>query len=211
MSGAQAALPPDPRNPGTRLLGLQRHRLVLASSSPRREDLLRALGVPFRSQPVSVDETMRAGESPEAACVRLARTKALGAATPGDPDLLVLGADTLVVLDGSALGKPRSHREAGEMLRRLSGRSHHVLTGLAVHRTRDGSTFTGMERTEVHFGVLSEEVIDILVASGEPLDKAGAYAIQGLAGLFVERIDGDYFNVVGLPLARLRRLMQEAS
>ena len=192
-------------------MGLHHHRLVLASNSPRRAELLRALGVSFQVRPVSVDETIRGGESPEAACVRLAVAKALAAAASPEPEALVLGADTLVVLEGSALGKPRSNEEAREMLRRLSGRSHHVWTGLAVHRPSDGATFTGKERTEVHFSVLSEEMIEILVASGEPMDKAGAYGIQGLAGLFVERIEGDYFNVMGLPLARLRRLIGEAS
>jgi septum formation protein len=123
----------------------------------------------------------------------------------------VLGADTVVVIDGLALGKPAGEETARAMLERLSGREHEVMTGVAVLRETDGAAFSGMERTRVRFARLSAGDVEILVASGEPLDKAGAYAIQGLGALVVERIEGDYYNVVGLPLARLRRVMEEAA
>jgi septum formation protein len=195
---------------GRRLLGLEGRTLVLASTSPRRMEILSALGVAFQVQPVAVDETIASGEPAEAAGVRLARAKAL-AALVSEPRAWILGADTLVVEDGMVLGKPNSDAEAADMLRRLSGRVHEVWTGMAIRRVADGLVFTGAERTRVWFDELPEAVIDILVRSGECRDKAGAYGIQGLAGLFITRLEGDYYNVMGLPLARFRRLCMEAA
>jgi septum formation protein len=195
---------------GARLLGLGERRLVLASASPRRASILEALGVRFEVRLVRLQEGREAGETPAQTCLRLARAKAVAAGRKGE-DALVLGADTVVVLDGEVLGKPRDDREAEAMLQRLSGRVHIVLTALALLRARDGAMFTGVEETRVRFLPLSREDIEALVASGEPMDKAGAYGIQGSAAVVVERIEGDYYNVVGLPLARLRRVIGEAT
>ena len=196
--------------PGARLLGLAGRRLILASTSPRRMELLSSLGVVFQVLPVAVDETIAPGEKAEAACVRLAEAKVMAAATP-DREAWVLGADTLVVWDGNVLGKPRDDAEAAGMLRQLSGHAHDVWTGMALRRMGDERVFLGSERTRVWFNELTDAAIETLVRSGECRDKAGAYGIQGLAGLYVPRIDGDYYNVMGLPLARLRRMCMEAS
>jgi septum formation protein len=201
------------------LLGIEGVRLVLASASPRRAELLTGLGVEFTVLPVDVDESLRPDEAPAAAARRLAEEKALAAATltPGDDArtvgawvneaTLIVGADTLVVLDGAALGKPLDAEDASRMLRLLSGRSHEVVTGVAVMRVADRHVISGVETTTVRFRVLDAADIAELVDSGEATDKAGAYGIQGLAALAVERIEGDYFNVVGLPLGLLRRLL----
>ena len=199
-----------PAAPGARLLGLAGRRLILASASPRRMELLSFLGVVFEVAPVAVDETIAPGESGETACVRLAEAKVRAVGTSA-PDAWVLGADTVVVRDGTILGKPRDDADAAVMLRELSGHAHDVWTGMAIRRMADGGVFLGVERTRVWFDVLTDAAVEILVRSGECHDKAGAYGIQGLAGLFVSRIDGDYYNVMGLPLARLRRLCLEAS
>ncbi len=196
--------------PGARLLGLAGRRLILASTSPRRMELLSSLGVVFELAPVTVDETIAPGESAEAACVRLAEAKVMAAET-SVRDAWLLGADTIVVQDGIVLGKPRDDADAASMLRQLSGQFHEVWTGMAIRRLTDGRVFLGAECTRVWFDTLNDAAIEILVRSGECHDKAGAYGIQGLAGLFVSRIDGDYYNVMGLPLARLRRLCMEAS
>ncbi len=157
-------------------------------------------------RPVDADETPRPGEAPADCVLRLARTKAGVQAGPGE---LVLAADTLVVLDGEILGKPTGPDEARAMLTRLAGREHLVYTGVAVHSTDAGRTVSGLEITAVRIGALPAERISWYVATGEPLDKAGAYAIQGLGALFVERIDGNYSNVVGLPLPLTRRLFAQ--
>ena len=181
-------------------------RLVLASASPRRRELLAGLGLTPVLRPVDLDETPRDGE-PAADCVlRLARAKAAAAARPGE---LVLAADTLVVLDGRILGKPEGAAEARLMLGDLAGRDHLVMTGVAVRDFDAGRTAAAMETTRVTVGPLDAERITAYVSTGEPLDKAGAYAIQGLGALFVERIDGNYSNVVGLPLPLTRRLFDE--
>jgi septum formation protein len=182
--------------------------LVLASASPRRAALLRDLGVPFTLRPADVEETVGEGEPPARAAVRLAEAKARAAAGPGNA--LVLGADTLVVLEGRPLGKPRDPAHARAMLLSLSGRDHEVVTGVALLRERDGGLVSGVERSRVHFRELTEEDLRALVESGEAMDKAGAYGIQGLASLVVTRLDGDYTNVVGLPLGLLRRLIRAA-
>ena len=184
--------------------------LVLASRSPRRIALLTSCGVPFRSVPVAVEEKVNSIENADTACVRLARQKAMAAGVLA-PASWVLGADTLVVLDGRMLGKPENEAEAGDMLRRLSGRSHDVWTGLALHRARDGALFEAAERTRVWFDALSEDAVLTLARAEESLDKAGGYGIQGWAAPWITRIEGDYYNVMGLPLARLRRLFHEAA
>lgn len=179
-------------------------RLVLASASPRRADLLRSAGFQFQVVPVDVDERPLAGEDPAVMVQRLATEKA-ALVSDRVPDGAVIGADTVVVVDGVILGKPGDDRDAAGMLRRLSGRSHEVLTGVAVHA--NGRRLVAVERTVVWFLPLSDADIAWYVSSGEPLDKAGAYAVQGLASRFVTRIEGSYSNVVGLPVARVCELL----
>lgn len=179
-------------------------RILLASASPRRLDLLRALGLTPEVRPADVDESLLPGEDPHDAAERLARAKASAVAASAPVGALVLAADTIVVLDGAALGKPRDPEDAKRMLRALRGRSHDVVTGVAL--ARDGSLVSGRETTEVVFAPMTDEEVDAYVASGEPADKAGAYALQGLGGLFVERIRGTPSNVIGLPLRLVRSL-----
>jgi septum formation protein len=184
--------------------------LLLASGSPRRADLLRTLGVAFRVLDVEVDETTRMGEAPVDYVRRLARDKArAGHAVAGDASLPVLAADTTVVLDGAILGKPLDDADARAMLARLAGRTHEVLTGVAVIDAR-GLPVDTVLATRVRFRALTPAEIAAYVASGEPLDKAGAYGIQGLGGALVERIEGSYSNVVGLPLAETLALLDAA-
>jgi len=181
--------------------------LILASASPRRRELLRRAGIPHRVRPAEVDEKVRRGESPEACVARLAHAKAAAVWHPGET---VLGADTLVVAGRLPLGKPRDERDAARMLRLLAGRDHEVLTGVCVLGP-DGATRAAVVRTRVWFRRLTATEIAGYVASKEPLDKAGAYAIQGLASRFVERIDGCYFNVVGLPVSKVDELLRGPS
>ena len=184
-----------------------RDRLILASASPRRRALLQEAGIPFDAASVDVDERPVPGEMPEAYVQRLAREKALSgrARHPGSP---VLGADTSVILDGEILGKPQDAADAVRMLERLSGRAHDVLTGVAL--IWNGGDRMAIDRTQVWFKPLSPADIAQYVAIGEPRDKAGAYAIQGAAAAFVEQIQGSYSNVVGLPMAVVLQLLQEA-
>ena len=182
-------------------------RLVLASASPRRRELLGLLGVPFEVVGSAYDEELISpiGLPPRDYVTRLAAGKASEVARRVGPDALVLGADTTVVLDGDVLNKPTDAEDARRMLRRLSGRTHAVYTGLCL---LSGQTIrTDCTVTEVTFDTLSDAVIDAYVAGGEPLDKAGAYGIQGEALSFIPQIHGDYFNVVGLPLALLRTVL----
>ena len=191
-------------------------RLVLASASPRRADLLRAAGFTFDTVPAEVDERVRDGEGPGDYVRRLALEKSaavLETLTASGPapgtsrtdDLVVLGADTAVVVDGEILGKPRDDREAGAMLRRLSGRRHEVLTGISL---RSPSAERGLvETTGVYMMELRDQDIAWYLGSGEGRDKAGAYGIQGLASRFIPRIDGSYANVVGLPVANIPSLL----
>jgi septum formation protein len=179
-------------------------RLVLVSASPRRAELLAAAGFEFDVDPVDVDESRKAGEPPPAYVERVARLKA-AAGAPRHPGRSVLAADTVVVLGDIVLGKPRDEADARDMLRQLSGRSHEVLTAIAL--ASNGGVRTHLERTTVWFRTLSESEIDWYAGSGEPMDKAGAYAIQGLAARFIPRIDGSYSNVVGLPLAAVADLV----
>ena len=171
--------------------------LILASASPRRSEILTAVGWPFETHPAGVDETRLAGEGPEDFVTRLAREKAEAVARTRLFGL-VLGADTTVLVGGEILEKPRDAEEARRMLRRLSGRWHEVLTGVALVRAETGHVSAGLERTRVRIAETSDEEIDWHVSTGDVLDKAGAYAIQGRAALFIEAIEGDYWNVVGL-------------
>jgi nucleoside triphosphate pyrophosphatase len=181
----------------------QRPRVVLASASPRRRDLLTLVGIPHEVRPADVDESLREGESPAAYVERLAREKA---STLGDPDAVAIGSDTTVVVDGEVLAKPESADDAARMLRRLSGRTHVVLTGVAV--AWRGRVESGVEEVRVTFRALSDDDIAAYVATGEPMDKAGAYGIQGYGATIVTRVDGDYFAVMGLALNRLVRLFE---
>jgi septum formation protein len=180
-------------------------RLVLASTSPRRRELLDAAGLAYDAHAVDVDERREANESPKAYAERLARLKAATGARQF-PDRPVLGADTIVVVDDDVLGKPRDASDAARMLARLSGRSHEVLTGVALAHA--GQVDSVVERTRVWFTRLSAADIRAYVASGEPLDKAGAYAIQGLASRFIPRIEGSYSNVVGLPVSTVAEMLK---
>ena len=182
--------------------------LVLASASPRRADLLREAGILFRVAPAHIDEAVRVGESPEAYVERLAREKAETVHT-ASPGAFVLGADTTVVVDDTILGKPVDKAEAARMLELLAGRSHRVLTGVALLGPAD-FTRAAVVSTNVTFSRLSDADIAWYVGTGEPLDKAGAYAIQGGAARFVERIDGSFSNVVGLPMEVVGRWCREA-
>jgi septum formation protein len=175
-------------------------KLVLASSSPRRQELLQRAGFEFEVRPGGAEEVRRSGESAEDFARRVAREKSLGAAASSPLDSLVLGADTVVVIDGLILGKPSDADDAARMLRMLSGTSHRVVTGVCLVRAPDRIEAVAHETTMVRFRELGEGEIRDYVGSGEPLDKAGAYGIQGLASKFVTRIEGCYFNVVGLPI-----------
>ncbi|MCR5347259.1 MAG: Maf family protein [Fretibacterium sp.] len=188
------------------LTGKKSFHIRLASGSPRRRALLQDLGWNFEILSPDVDETPLPGERPEALCERLARLKAeAGAKTPG-PGELVLAADTIVVIDGRILGKPSGREEACAMLRLLQGRAHEVMTGIALEK--EGQILSGVERTAVHFRPLTEAEVQVYAATGEGDDKAGAYAIQGKGALLVSAIEGDYFNVVGLPLCLLGRMLE---
>ena len=189
-------------------------RLILASTSPRRRELMGALGLLFEIQPSDFDEdAVPVGDSaPEEWVVTLAAGKALAVALQTQGDAIVIGADTTVVLDGACLGKPKDPVDACRMLRRLSNRTHTVCTGLALIKVADGTPqppVTDVVTTKVTFDELTDHVIEAYVATGEPLDKAGSYGIQGKALSFIPRINGDYFNVVGLPLNRLVALLAE--
>lgn len=180
--------------------------LVLASQSPRRAEILRNAGIPFIVRVPDVDETPHQGESPEHYVLRIAWIKAQ--AVHAGPGETVLGADTTVVLDGEMMGKPADEAEARCMLERLSGRRHEVLTGIAILR-ENGAPVRTWAATSVWFATMTAGEIDDYVASGEPMDKAGAYAIQGLASKFIEKVEGSYFNVVGLPIALVYRHLTE--
>lgn len=180
-------------------------KLVLASQSPRRRALLGQLGLEFTVKTSQLDESAFDAPTPEALVRLLSLEKARAAARREPPDTLVLGADTVVVLDGRTLGKPQSPQQARAMLTALSGRTHEVCTGLTL--CRGPEVLTQAEHTLVTFRALTPEEIDAYVASGEPMDKAGAYGIQGLGSLLVSGIQGDYSNVVGLPLCRLGRML----
>ncbi|MFH1058296.1 MAG: Maf family protein [Pseudomonadota bacterium] len=178
--------------------------LVLASASPRRQQMLSDLGLAYSLAPSQVEETIPPGEPAPAAAQRLARIKAAAAFVQW-PDRVVLAADTVVVLGGEILGKPTDRDDARRMLRALSGREHQVLTGYCL--TWPGREEVGLAESRVRFRTLMEAEVEAYLTSGEPMDKAGAYAVQGLAAAFVEEVAGSYTNVVGLPLARVVGLM----
>lgn len=179
--------------------------LVLASRSPRRAHLLDMLGLEFEIHPAELAEEALPDESPVAHAERLAREKAATVAAQR-PDALVVGSDTIVVLDGEILGKPTDEAHAIEMLLRLAGRDHAVMSGVAV--AAPGRMESGVERVEVRFRSFGRETARAYVATGEPMDKAGAYGIQGYGATLVERIDGDFFAVMGLPVVRLMALLE---
>jgi septum formation protein len=183
-------------------------RLLLASSSPRRQELLRNAGFDFEVQPSHMVEEIQRGERPEEFARRAAREKAMHVAASSPPGSFVLGADTVVVIGGEALGKPSDLEDATRMLRLLSGRTHQVHTGICLVRAPDKIEALKHETTLVTFRELDEEEIRRYVDSGEPLDKAGAYAVQGLASKFVTRISGCYSNVVGLPVALVYEILK---
>jgi len=181
-------------------------RVILASGSPRRRQLLQLVGIDHDVIPSDIDETIRVGELPEQYAERLAREKAEHVARDKH-ESLVVGADTIVVIDDQILGKPRDVEDAARMLRMLSGRSHTVMTAVAA--SINGRTVSGVELVDVTFLPLDDDRIHAYIATGEPMDKAGAYGIQGYGATIVRRIDGDYFAVMGLSLVRLVALMRE--
>ena len=180
-------------------------QLILASASPRRKELLSLFKVPFSVRVADIDETMDPAKPPFEEVGRVSRCKAL--AIPRENDDVVIAADTIVVCQGKTLGKPRSQEEAKTMLSLLSGRDHQVMTGCTVIYADRCETF--VEVTDLHFRDLEAWEIDAYVASGEPMDKAGAYGIQGGAALFCQRLVGDYYNVMGLPVCRLGQVLRE--
>jgi septum formation protein len=184
-------------------------KLILASASLRRAEILRSAGLPFLVLSSAVDETPIPGESPLELVRRLAAAKAELAAARAVGPAIVIAADTIVTLDGAMLGKPRTTEDARQMLEKLAGRTHSVITGVALVRLPDVERREFHETTHVHMGALDEEEIVRYLSSGEPFDKAGAYAIQGRAGRYIPRIEGCYYNVVGLPLARLCNALAE--
>jgi len=183
-------------------------RLILASNSPRRRELLENAGFEFDVQPSEIEEFPLPGEAPEAYARRLAQDKALSVAASSAPGSIVLGADTVVAIDGEILEKPAGAPDAARMLRTLSGHTHRVITGICLVRAPENVLACTHETTAVTFRYLSEEEIESYVASGEPFDKAGGYAIQGLASRFVTRIEGCYFNVVGLPIPMVYEIVK---
>ena len=180
-------------------------RVILASASPRRRELLGLIGIAHEVRPADIDESLLPDELPAPHAERLARSKAHTIAAH-EPGAVVIAADTIVVVDGDVLGKPRDPRHAHEMLRRLSGRTHTVLTAIAV--AKESRTESAVESVNVTFRALSDDEIDAYIATGEPMDKAGAYGIQGYGATIVERVDGDYFSVMGLGLRRLVELLE---
>lgn len=180
-------------------------QLILASASPRRKELLGLYGIPFTVRAADIDETMDPDKPPFDEVARLSREKAL--AVSREPEDVVVAADTIVVCGGTVLGKPKDEAQAIEMLGLLSGRAHQVMTGCTVLRGQKDETFT--EVTDIHFRPLSPGEIRRYVATGEPMDKAGAYGIQGGAALFCQRMEGDYYNVMGLPVCALGQVLKQ--
>jgi len=182
-------------------------KLILASASPRRAEILRTVGWPFEACPVYIDEERHPNEEAAVYVERLAQEKARAAAGVRVAGSTIIGADTVVVVDEEILGKPRDEDDARRMLRQLSGRWHQVLTGIVLINGTPSEIRVAHETTDVKFAAMSEGEIDWYVSSGEPMDKAGAYAIQGLGARFIEGIRGDYFSVVGLPVRLLYQLL----
>jgi septum formation protein len=180
----------------------QQPRVILASQSPRRRQLLSLVGIAHEVKPADIDERYLAGEDPRAHAERLAREKV---AAITDADAVVIAADTIVVVDGDVLGKPKDEQDAARMLRRLGGRTHKVMTAVAVEWR--GRVESGVEEVDVTFHPLSDVAIADYIATREPMDKAGAYAVQGLASRFITRVEGSYSNVVGLPIALVYQML----
>ena len=191
-------------------VSVQNPILVLASASPRRRELLHGAGVPFSVQPSDIEEQRAAGEDAEEYTLRAARLKANAVAGSQPPGTWVLAADTTVVLDGTVLGKPKSEADAAKMLRLLSGRRHRVLTAVVLVQTGGDEPIELLCETSVWFRPLDAATIHEYLATGEPMDKAGAYGIQGRGAMLVSSIEGSYTNVVGLPLAETIQLLAEA-
>ncbi len=185
-----------------------KRQVILASNSPRRRELLEQIGLAFTTDPADVDERILRGEDAETYAVRVALDKARAAAKKAGAGIII-AADTVVVIDGFVLGKPVDARDAERMLERLSGRMHHVITGLTVLDASTGKTRTGSATTKVWFRKIAPAEISSYVSTGEPLDKAGAYGIQEKGALLVEKIEGCYFNVVGLPLSLLAEFLRD--
>ena len=183
-----------------------KREIILASASPRRKELLEKLDLEFSVCPADIDESLLPDEDAGMYPLRTAVQKAMAVAKTAE-DALVIAADTVVAVDDDILGKPRDEAEAKAMLQRLSGREHIVITGIGVVDTASGRTLSATEQTIVYFHPLRDEEIDAYIATGECMDKAGSYGIQGKGSLLVRKIDGDYFNVMGLPLSRLYRLL----
>ena len=181
--------------------------IILASQSPRRQELMKLTGLPFTVRVADVDETMDPALPVQQEVARVSRLKARTIAASAAPDDIVIAADTIVVIDGRELGKPHTQQDAFDMLSLLSGRTHEVVTVLSVCRGERTESETVV--TRVTFRALTDEEIRAYIATGEPMDKAGAYGAQGLASLFVEGIDGDFFNVMGLPVCRLGKMLKE--
>ena len=179
--------------------------LILASGSPRRRELLDLMGLTYTVETPDVDESFSG--RPSETVMEISRRKAAAVAARHS-DSIIIAADTLVFADG-ALGKPHTPERAKEMLRNLAGNWHHVYTGITVINTRSGRILRNVDKTRVHLVPMTEQEIDAYVATGEPLDKAGAYGIQGMGGMFVDRIDGSYSNVVGLPMSMLRIMLAQ--
>jgi nucleoside triphosphate pyrophosphatase len=183
-------------------------RLILASASDRRKELLRSAGFDFEARASHVEEIRLDGESAEGYTCRIAREKARAVGSSAETGSVVLGADTEVVVNGETLGKPAGPEDAARMLRQLAGRTHQVITGVCVHLAPEGPEDSKYEITLVTFAAMNEQEIQEYVQSGEPMDKAGAYAIQGLAAKFVTRIEGSYSNVVGLPIHLVHEMLK---
>ena len=207
--GAVTAPPGGPAA-GSGILRLPREKLVLASGSPRRRELLEMIGLDFELVVPDVHEESLHENEPSRFVTEIALAKAQSVSS-GVREALVLGADTIVVLGGRILGKPRDESDAAEMLRALSGRTHEVYTGMALVDAQTGIAKTGFERSEVTMKRLTEEEITRYVATREPADKAGSYGIQGLGAVFIQHIKGCYFNVMGLPVAKFYQMLEELS
>ena len=184
-------------------------KIILASASPRRAEILRTVGWPFEVLPVDIDETRRAGENADDYVQRLAGEKGFAAAAR-NPASMIIAADTTVTIDDHILEKPMDGSDAARMLQLLNNRWHRVLTGVAIINPETSKTIVAHEETEVKFAAMSDEEIDWYVKTGEPMDKAGAYAIQGLGARFIDEVRGDFFNVVGLPIRLVYEMFVES-
>ncbi len=187
---------------------MENRKIILASQSPRRRELLGQYVQELEIMPDNSEEVIDEGMAPEEICMKLAMQKAENVAARADKDAIIVAADTIVFIDGMVLGKPADEEEAAQMLHRLSGREHHVCTGIAVIDNKKNRKANDFERTTVHFKPMTDGEIDRYIKTGEPMDKAGAYGIQDFGALFIEGVRGDYFNVVGLPLCKLSQILK---